>query len=147
MVNKENFSNISFVGASLISAVGLDFYTSCASARSGLMKSTEIELSTVNAEGDLENIVAYSVPIINNGFEGDARLVNMLSYAFQELKQNISQAMEAQSRIGIYIAAPSAKRCFQFLDRIEDEDIKNHFLEKRLYLKRVRMTVLELKKY
>jgi 3-oxoacyl-[acyl-carrier-protein] synthase I len=84
----------------LVCSLGADAATSCAAARAGLTRASPFEAYGVTGpEGDEEPLLVHAAPYGVEGFEGDARLLQLLIVALRDLD---TAALEGP--VGAYLA-------------------------------------------
>lgn len=122
-------NNMVYVRAhSMVSSLGCDVGTACASARAGLSRAREIGsvklASTIT--GEAEPVIGHSVPLLTQGFEGDARLQRLLSGGLNSLKAHISDEVSRDhDSVGFYLSLPTPERLSQGQELIPDEDSRD----------------------
>jgi hypothetical protein len=120
---------VSIVARSLLTALGADAQTSCASARAGLVRTelTEGMRYSSTIDGKTAPIVVCAVPLITSGFEGRARLERLLATALAELK--IPVALGERSRIACYMSVPSERRHVRGLELMSSDSTRALYAE------------------
>jgi len=124
------FSQFNILASSCITSLGFDFNTSYASARAGLIRPSEFDFNTTDVNGEVQKLIGYQVPLVNNDFENDSRLIQLLSCSLKELKEQFSEFNENNFKCGIYVNIPSSLRCYQYLDDIDDNGTKDYLSKK-----------------
>lgn len=122
--------------AGTVTALGLDTPTVFAAARAGVSRAFPSTMFTVRDpdSGEGQGVTVHEVPCITTGFEGVARLQQLLVGVLKDLKQQTEPQFWNQGTIGVYLALPSAKRAFTGADLLSDEDIQKEWLEKQQQL-------------
>src|SRR5690349_973039 len=97
---------ISAVG--MVSALGLDWETSCSAARAGLLRAAAVDFRV--QAGDPWEVMfatAHEVSLLTYGFEGDGRLLRLLTGAFRDLAKN---APFQTGPTPVFLSVPSVDR-------------------------------------
>src|SRR5258707_961848 len=97
---------ISITAVGMVSALGLDWETSCAAARAGISRSESVNYYKVQAGDPWEvvPVVAHQVEILTQGFEGQGRLLRLLSGAFADLR---SKVPPNPGELPVFLSLPS----------------------------------------
>lgn len=115
-------------GAALVSSLGINLRDACAAARSGFQRPEELHNVEMNdpGEGVAVPLMAYPVPLVNEGFEDDARLVNMLAYALHDLSAGYEGQLPAwlNSKVKIYLTLPAEDRIWQGVELVPDDEAR-----------------------
>ena len=94
---------IAITGMGMVSSLGLDVVTSCAAARAGISRISEVDnwqfLPTGSDEP--EPLTGHSIPLLTNGFEGQARLLRLGSAALEDLLKQTS--IPEPGRTAVYL--------------------------------------------
>lgn len=106
--------------AEMVCSLGRDINTACAAARAGLTRLDGVACRIKGDYLDDETAVGHSVTGLTNGFEGDARLIRLLSEAARNLFQHPAASTAIQGRIGWFVSLPSAARTRSGLDALEE---------------------------
>jgi 3-oxoacyl-[acyl-carrier-protein] synthase-1 len=116
-------------GQGMVSSLGLDAATSCAAARAGLRRAQKLDnLKFASLDGrEVECAVGHQTPIITHGFEGAARLAQLVAGALRDLS---TQGLIPSGRRGLYLSMPSPRRHLTGAELIPDPEVKQLFLEK-----------------
>jgi 3-oxoacyl-[acyl-carrier-protein] synthase-1 len=75
----------------MVSALGLDWRTSCAAGRARISRASPVDHYRIQA-GDamkIQFLVAHQIDLLTRGFEGQGRLLRLLAGAFADLRQRI----------------------------------------------------------
>ena len=119
------------VAHTMITALGCDASTSCASARAGISRTQAIEnlcfISSV--DGEPAPVIVHGMPLITCGFEAATRLERLLTSALADLRPLIKESMVDESSIGFYLSLPSPSRDLTGLDLVANDDTKIAYAE------------------
>lgn len=119
------------VAHSMITALGCDASTSCASARAGIYRTQAIEslffISSV--DGEPAPVMVHGMPLITRGFEAAARLERLLTRALTDLRPLMKESMVDKSSIGFYLSLPSPNRNLTGLDLLANDDARAAYAE------------------
>jgi len=110
--------NISAVG--MVSALGLDWETSCAASRAGISQSAAINYYRVQA-GDpweVQFVTAHQATLLTQGFEGDGRLLRLLGGAFADLRR---RAPANVGELPVFLSLPGPSGATLDDDAVEDD--------------------------
>lgn len=120
-------TEIVITGAGMVSSLGLDIATSCATARAGILRITELDyFSSLSPDNFFDTpLGAHQVPLITNGFEGPIRLVRLLQAAFTDLKNRKEKEYHSSVPIGFYLSIPDPDRILSAINLIENREIRS----------------------
>lgn len=120
---------------SVVCSLGLDADDACAAARAGLSRGQPIDEYSVLSAGSAEptSLVGHPVPLISRGFEGEARLVQLLAACLSRLAPQSLNTEWPSERLGMYVALPSSCRLSMGLGAEDD----NATRQKRAFSARV----------
>lgn len=119
------------VAHAMITALGCDASTSCASARAGISRTqaTENLCFISSVDGEPAPVIVHGIPLITRGFEAAARSERLLTNALTDLRPLIKKSMVDESSIGFYLSLPSPSRNLTGLDLITSDDTKAAYTE------------------
>jgi 3-oxoacyl-[acyl-carrier-protein] synthase-1 len=100
---------LAIVRLGLVSSLGGDLSTSCASARAGLSRASELPYTVVAPDGDSRPATGHQASFLTRGFRGDARLVRLLAAALGDLIRGVPQDIWSLG-IDAYVALPATFR-------------------------------------
>lgn len=110
----------------MVSSLGLDVDNSCAAARAGITRPSELNFTAGSVDDSAGQPVAgHTLPFIANGFEGQARLSQILSAALNDLSKNVTNTSCIKESIGLYLSVPDPQRKQKTLSLIQDEEQRN----------------------
>lgn len=93
----------------LVGSLGLDAATCCAAARAGLSRARPFDgYTVVDSEGEDVGVSAHCLPLGTDGFEGDARLLQLMVMAMRDLGAGCSP--DGWSGTRSYLALPDPAR-------------------------------------
>lgn len=94
---------LAVTGVGMVSPLGLDATTSCASARAGMLRIREIDdLLVDNAEGaETAPVAVHRVPLISAGFFGFGRLLQLSAGGLEDLQRSIGPQKDV--RLGLVL--------------------------------------------
>ncbi len=110
--------SISSVG--MASALGLDWETSCAASRAGILRASTLNHFRVQ-EGDpweVSFVTAHEATLLTHGFEGQGRLLRLLSGAFADLQKRIPDSCD---ELPIFLSLPSQDRTTVDDETLDDD--------------------------
>jgi 3-oxoacyl-[acyl-carrier-protein] synthase I len=112
------------VAAGMVTALGLDWQTSCAAARAGISRASPLQHYRVQGENadDVQFVSGHQAELLTQGFEGRTRLLRLLAGALKDLARNASG--ELNSVGWVYLALPDPARTFGNMELIEDEEMR-----------------------
>ena len=93
----------------MVSSIGSDLATSCASARANLSRPSELSYIVVGPDGDPLKATGHQADYLTKGFRGDARLVRLLVGALDDLFANMARDAWP-SVIDVFLAIPASFR-------------------------------------
>jgi len=106
-----NHSLVAITGLGMISCLGPDVETSCAAARAGISRTTELEFSVVREEdNDREVVAGHGIPGLAVGFEGIGRTLRIARLAAVDLSRRADLARLNPERCGLILALPDFGR-------------------------------------
>lgn len=123
----ENSNSIVVTGIGMVTPLGNDADTSCAAFRAGLTRANSLEhaIKVRLKDGDEEDIVAHSIPIVTCGFRGFARLLQLSLHALQDLERHSKLHRLDHKRTGIYLAYPDLNRIRHSISRENNSEIED----------------------
>ena len=109
----------------MVSSLGLDAATSCAAARAGLRRAQELDtLKFASLDGrEIQCTIGHQAPIITHGFEGAARLAQLVTGALRDLS---THGPIPSGRKGLYLSMPSARRHLTGAELIPDPEVRKN---------------------
>lgn len=122
---------ITITGMGMVSSLGHDVVTSCAAARAGIVRSADLEWFPVLSplDGAIESAIGYPVPILTEGFEGEARLLRLTQAGLSDLKRRVSDVPWTQAHTAFYLSMPDPRRLRSGINLIADENDRQAFTE------------------
>jgi 3-oxoacyl-[acyl-carrier-protein] synthase I len=117
--------NALITAVGMVTALGLDMATSCASARTGLTRAKQLGILKVRnpEDGELEDVVGHGVEGLK-GFEGQGRLIALASAGMRDLFCSRDKGSINWKRCGIFMGWPDPARTSKGIDLIKDEEVK-----------------------
>lgn len=105
-------ATVSAVG--MVTALGLDWKTSCAASRAGISRAARLDYFTFRTQdtGALVSAVGHSARLITQGFEHYGRLVRLLAGAMRDLRHSSGEGNPILSRAKYYLSLPDPARLF-----------------------------------
>jgi 3-oxoacyl-[acyl-carrier-protein] synthase-1 len=95
----------------MISSLGHSVVTSCAAARAGLTRASQLDTFSINSDSSADwgpvPVVGHSVAAFAEGFEGIGKLVRLGSAALADLIEYAGLRKEDLGHAGIYLNLPS----------------------------------------
>lgn len=114
--------------AGMVSPIGPDLKTSCAAARAGISRPSQIPCRIKGNDNGPELAVGHCVTGLTDGFAGDARLIRLMTGALEDLFSAPS-LNEMPSDIGWYLGIPDSERRRSGLDRIASPEARSSYEE------------------
>jgi len=97
--------SIAIHAAGLSCSLGLDIRNACAGARAGLTRLVEFTAFPTQApDGDESSLLCHALPLVTLGFEGDARLAQIMAPALANLFHEAPGLRDARFPIPFYLA-------------------------------------------
>jgi 3-oxoacyl-[acyl-carrier-protein] synthase-1 len=111
----------------MVTALGTDAATSCASARAGLVRSRPLEHFRIRSgvTGEPEPIIAHPVLLLTNGFEGEARLLRLIHGAMADVAAQAGTHGLDLADAPIYLSLPASDRPQSAAGLIADETVRS----------------------
>jgi len=134
---------VGIISAGLVSSLGMDIKNAVAAARAGISRATELNYY-VRAAGDNEPepVCGHPVPFGANGFEGGARLTQLLASSLMDLgRQRPSSPRDPPS--DWYLSLPDPNRVHTGFELMPDEETRADARERAT---EVKMTSLDIDK-
>src|SRR3954469_13140368 len=100
---------LAIVQMGMVSAIGTDLETSCATARSDLSRCADLPYVIVGANNVRVPATGHQVLHLTRGFRGDARLARLLTGALEDLTAKVPRDLWPPS-IDVYVATPATFR-------------------------------------
>lgn len=109
----------------MLTSLGADAATSCASARAGLLRTQAVEglRFIASTDGAPAPVIVHAVPIITQGFEGLPRLERLLSHALADLRERLPEPIASGDGLGVYLSLPSPLRHLTGLALFDQDDL------------------------
>ncbi len=122
---------VSILAHSMVSSLGWDPALACAAARAGLVRARLLDGTRVSAgpDGRPEPVVAHGVPLLTQGFEGEARLQRLVDQALENLLDSCPVLREQPDGVGFYLAVPDPSRDTQGVDLITANTVREELSE------------------
>jgi len=110
----------------MVTSLGHDAISSCAAARAGISRARELGIMKVRREedGEMEEVVGHSVPVLTDGFEGDGRLIALGWTALKDLLKPAVRTAIDWNRTALFMALPNFNRTRLGANLIQDEDLR-----------------------
>jgi 3-oxoacyl-[acyl-carrier-protein] synthase-1 len=123
---------IAITGMGMVSSLGHDVRTGNAAARAGITRSAELDDFQYRSieTGEVEGLIGHPVSILTDGFEGDARLLQLANAGLIDLQRQVSHAPWLKANTGFYLSLPDPLRTYTCLNLITDEEDRKS-LEKK----------------
>ncbi len=93
----------------LVSSIGGDVATSCASARADLSRRSELPYTVIDPDRDPLKATGHQADYLTKGFRGDARLIRLLAGALDDLVANTAKDLWPRA-IDVFVAMPASFR-------------------------------------
>jgi len=100
---------LAIVQIGMVSSIGADVKTSCASARAGLSRPSQLPYIVVGPDGDASQATGHQADHLTKGFRGDGRLIRLLARALDDLSANVAREVWPPT-IDVYVAMPASFR-------------------------------------
>lgn len=100
---------LAIVQMGMVSSIGTDLITSCASARADISRASAIPFGVVGPDGDRQRATGHQAEYLTRGFRGDARLIRLLAGALDDLAAGVSAHVWPPA-IDVYLAMPASFR-------------------------------------
>lgn len=106
----------------MVSSLGLDWRTACAAARAGLRRVVPLDglETSSDVDGEDEETSGHAVSLLTHGFEGDARLLQLLAGSLRDLLCDAPELLLADAGIPYFLVLPPRDRtrsCLALADR------------------------------
>jgi 3-oxoacyl-[acyl-carrier-protein] synthase-1 len=98
------------IATAMVTSLGYDAATSCAAARAGLTRASELPFTVLENDHTPGLAIGHTVGLLGGGFEGDGRLIRLLDGALRDLANQLPVEQVARARFGIYLAIPASTR-------------------------------------
>lgn len=130
---------LAITGIGMVSSLGLDVVTSCAAARAGISRASELDgFQVLNPESnDVEPVVGHAVPLIMDGFTGLGRLVRIALAALEDLLQSVD--VPDDGKTGLVLNLPSGYFLAEF-EKWEEQTFPEKFRPNGHYETEIRQT-------
>lgn len=117
------------IATAMVSSLGYDVQTACAAARAGLTRAGELPFTVIENDRSPGLAIGHAASLLSSGFEGDSRLIRLLSGALRDLARQVpTPALSAD--IAFYLALPGADREHEGSNLILDDDARVQYLER-----------------
>ncbi|MBT8339116.1 MAG: hypothetical protein HKP58_03145 [Desulfatitalea sp.] len=134
MNHKNANMQIVITGLGMVTSIGLDVKTSCASARAGLERKSELELEIVDEQAlEMESLTGNKISLITDGFDGVGRLVQLGVVAIEDLLKYSDLEQNELSNTGMAILLRDNYYQNAYLQRDIVEDIDDDHFRKEIY--------------
>lgn len=96
----------------MVTALGLDWETSCAASRAGILRACVLDHFPFQTEeiGDPQFAKGHQVELLAKGFEGFGRLARLLAGAMRDLHSRVAEFPEVLRASGVYLSLPDPAR-------------------------------------
>lgn len=121
----------SILAIGVVSALGLDWETSCAAARCGISRAAALDHYRIQANDpwEVEFVVGHQADLLTRGFEGSARLLRLLAGAVKDLLRNTG-ASDAEP-IPVYLSLPHPQRTLTNTALMLDDETRKEAIARR----------------
>jgi 3-oxoacyl-[acyl-carrier-protein] synthase-1 len=105
----------------MVSALGLDWHTSCAASRAGTFRAEAVEYFKVQARDpwEIDGLVGHRVTLLTYGYEAYGRFIRLLAGALADL---VRQGLAPSEECSLYLALPDIKAPPPEADESEEEE-------------------------
>lgn len=102
-------ADIAIVGQGLVSALGHDVATSCATARAGMTRPSSFDAYSVRneAEAEAETLTVHAVHSLTHGFSGTTRWMRMVEAAMRDLVEQFPDRPWLTAQTSFLVSLPS----------------------------------------
>ncbi len=102
-------AEIAIVGQGLVSSLGHDVATSCATARSGITRPSSFDAYSVRneAEAEAETLTVHTVHSLTHGFSGATRWMRMVEAAMRDLVEQCPDRPWLHAQTSFFVSLPS----------------------------------------
>jgi len=122
--SKRPVPELCITGLGLVTSVGHDHKTACASIRAGLRRSTKLPnyyAPSKKGYDDFEDGLVTGHPVFGDEPENrEARIMKLLSMALSDLKKDAGLTEADLKDTGVFLALPETKRCVLAEDDVKD---------------------------
>jgi 3-oxoacyl-[acyl-carrier-protein] synthase-1 len=117
----------SITAIGVVSALGLDWETSCAAFRCGISRAGKLDHFRIQADDpwEVEFAVGHQVDLLTRGFEGHGRLLRLLKGALSDLIPRVPVALRDSGSTPAYLCLPNPHRTLSNIELIVDEEIRD----------------------
>ncbi len=128
MTSSVEFDAVCVTGMGLVSSLGHDVLNSCAAARAGLSRATELSYFPIKSPqtGQVIHVRGHQISTGTFGFEGWARILVLLKLALEDLLDRCPLKELDPGRIGLYLALPDFQRGLRGWELIADENTREN---------------------
>jgi len=122
---------IAVTGCGLVSSLGLDVVNACAASRAGIVRTSGMDVYPVrsSADGSVGGVVCHAVPLLTDGFEGEARLVRLVQGGLEDLARQCMDAPWKTRRTAFYLSVPSLERLATGAELVAEEGKRQQMQE------------------
>jgi 3-oxoacyl-(acyl-carrier-protein) synthase len=115
---------IYITGLGMVTSLGHDVITSCAAARAGIVRPSKRDDFPVRSpeDGSVGALVVHAVPMLTEGFEGQARLQRLMTAGLKDLIRQTPHAPWKQGRAAFYLSLPDPRRIYTGFELIPNEE-------------------------
>ena len=117
------------IATALVSAIGYDAPTVCAAVRAGVTRAGPLPFVTLENDESPGVAVGHAARLLTDGFEGDARLVRLLSGAFVDLLARLDERVLGTAHVAYYLSLPPADREWQGLALLGSDEAQARYLD------------------
>ncbi|MEW5801041.1 MAG: hypothetical protein AB1847_02945 [bacterium] len=120
---------LAITGLGMVSSLGLGVVTSCAAARGGLSRATELDYTVVNTEDNQpEPVMGHAVPSMTRGFEGVGRMLRLGQLAFEDFRKSMNVNVDEinPARCGLLLVLPDPDRSSRAIGEEEGKKRAEH---------------------
>lgn len=117
-------------GCGLVASLGLDAVNACAAARAGIRRAAHCDAYPVRslADGSVSGVAIHAVPLLTDGFEGEARLIRLLQGGLEDLARQCPDAPWKRKRTAFYLSAPEIHRRLSGAELVADEEARQEMI-------------------
>lgn len=114
-------------GIGLVSSLGLDAFTACAAARAGVRRASTSEGFAIRSavSGAREPVIVHAVPLLTAGFEGEARLLRLLTGALEGLRRSAPALDDPGLVVSAHLALPDPARVLSGVGLLLDDKVRS----------------------
>jgi len=104
--------SVKIVAVGMVTALGLDWETSCAASRAGILRASVLDHFPFQTEqiGEPQFARGHQVDLLAKGFEGYGRLLRLLAGAMREIHARCDKHPETLRGAAVYLSLPDPTR-------------------------------------